>query len=101
MCIGIPMQVKAVEPGYALCVGRGETRRVNTALVGAVAPGDWLLVFLNDAREQIDAGRAAEINATLDLVFGAMQGGVADAPAEFELPSRMSVEQLRQLSGRH
>ncbi len=99
MCIGIPMQVTGTEPGHALCVGRGEHRRVNTALVGDVAAGDWLLVFLGDARERIDAERAAEVNATLDLVFGAMQGDGAGADAGFELPSRMSAEQLRQLAG--
>ena len=59
MCIGIPMQVTAIEPGHAWCEGRDERRRVNTALVNAVSPGDWLLVFLNDARENIDAARAA------------------------------------------
>ncbi|MDR2188814.1 MAG: HypC/HybG/HupF family hydrogenase formation chaperone [Azonexus sp.] len=99
MCIGIPMQVTAIEPGHALCAGRGEQRRVNTALVGAVAAGDWLLVFMNDARERIDAVRAAEVDATLDLVLGALHGGAADAPAEFALPSSMSAETLRQLTG--
>ncbi|MCW5654885.1 HypC/HybG/HupF family hydrogenase formation chaperone [Hydrogenophaga sp.] len=99
MCIGMPMQVVGVEPGHALCKGRGERRRVNTALVGAVAPGDWLLVFLGDARERIDAARAAEVNTALDLVLGAMQGARADTDAGFELPSRMSTEQLRQLAG--
>lgn len=98
MCIGMPMQVTAVEPGHALCEGRGERRRVNTALVGDVAPGDWLLVFLGDARERIDAERALEVNAALDLVLGAMQGQGADGDAGFELPSRMSAEQLRQLA---
>lgn len=98
MCIGIPMQVSAVEPGHAVCEGRGERRRVNTALVGDVAPGDWLLVFLGDARERIDAERASEVNAALDLVLGAMQGHGADGDAGFELPSRMSVAQLRQLA---
>jgi len=103
MCIGIPMQVTAIEPGHAWCEGRGERRRVNTALVGDTGVGDWLLVFLGDARERIDAERAAEVNATLDLVFGAMQGqhtdGGAGGDAGFELPSRMSAEQLRQLAG--
>ncbi len=98
MCIGIPMQVSAVEPGHAVCEGRGERRRVNTALVGTVDAGDWLLVFLGDARERIDAGRAAEVNAALDLVLGALQGEGADADAGFELPSRMSVQQLRQFA---
>ncbi len=99
MCIGMPMQVTAIEPGHAVCEGRGERRRVNTALVGDVAPGDWLLVFLGDARERIDAERASEVNAALDLVLGAMQGQGADGEAGFELPSRMSAEQLRQLAG--
>lgn len=98
MCIGMPMQVTAIEPGHALCEGRGERRRVTTALVGDVVPGDWLLVFLGDARERIDAERASEVNAALNLVLGAMQGQGADGEAGFELPSRMSAEQLRQLA---
>lgn len=95
------MQVTATEPGHAWCEGRGERRRVNTALVGPVEPGDWLLVFLGDARERIDADRAAEVNAALDLVLGAMQGQGADGEAGFTLPSQMTVEQLRRLSGQH
>lgn len=98
MCIGIPMQVRTLEPGHAVCDGRGERRRVNTALVGTLAPGDWLLVFLGDARERIDADRAAEVNATLDLVFDAMHGHGADGDAGFALPSRMSADQLREIA---
>ena len=101
MCIGMPMQVTATEPGHAWCEGRGERRRVSTALVGPVVPGDWLLVFLADAREHIDVDRAAEVNAALDLVLGAMQGLGADGEAGFTLPSQMTAEQLRQLSGQH
>jgi hydrogenase expression/formation protein HypC len=101
MCIGIPMQVITIEPGHAWCEGRGETRRVNTALVNAVVPGDWLLVFLNDARENIDSARAAEVNAALNLVLGAMQGTGASGDAGFFLPSRMTAAQLRALSGQH
>lgn len=95
------MQVTATEPGHAWCEGRGERRRVNTALVGPVEAGDWLLVFLADARERIDADRAAEVNAALDLVLGAMQGLGADGEAGFTLPSQMTTEQLRRLSGQH
>ncbi len=101
MCIGMPMQVTATEPGHAWCEGRGERRRVNTAQAGPVEPGDWLLVFLADAREHIDADRAAEVTAALDLLLGAMQGLGADGEAGFTLPSQMTVEQLRQLSGQH
>lgn len=99
MCIGIPMQVVAAEDRFALCEGRGERRRVSTALVGPVAPGDWLLVFLDDARERIDAQRATEVNAALDLVLSAMQGRDALADIDFALPSQMTAEQMHALTG--
>ncbi len=99
MCIGIPMQVLEADGRFALCEGRGERRRVNTALVGEAAAGEWLLVFLDDAREHIDAERAKEVNAALDLVLGAMQGADALSDVDFALPSQMSAEQLRSLTG--
>lgn len=99
MCIGIPMQVIEADGRFALCEGRGERRRINTALVGDVAPGDWLLVFLDDARERIDAARTAEVNAALDLVLGAMQGADLAVDIDFALPSQMNADQLRALTG--
>jgi len=39
-----------------------------------VAEGDWLLTFLEAARERISEERAAEVNAVLDLVQGALEG---------------------------
>ena len=99
MCIGIPMQVIEADGRFALCEGRGERRRINTSLVGDVAPGDWLLVFLDDARERIDAARAAEVNAALDLVLGAMQGADLAVDIDFALPSQMNADQLRALTG--
>lgn len=99
MCIGIPMQVIEADGRFALCEGRGERRRINTALVGEVRAGDWLLVFLDDARERIDTERAAEVNAALDLVLGAMQGVDLSNNIDFSLPSQMSPEQMRALTG--
>lgn len=99
MCIGIPMQVIEADGRFALCEGRGERRRVNTALVGDVRRGDWLLVFLDDARERIEADRAAEVNAALDLVLGAMQGHGVDRDVDFALPSQMTPEQMKALTG--
>lgn len=102
MCIGVPMQVSAVEPGHAWCEGRGERRRINTALVGEVQVGDWLLIFIDGAREHLDAARAAEVNATLDLIESAMQGAFdvqQPAEASFVLPSAMSAAQVAALSG--
>lgn len=100
MCIALPMQVVRTEPGHAWVAGRGEARLVNTALVGQPRPGDWLLVFLDSARERIDAARAAEVNALLDQVSGAMVG-TADPgfAADFELPSRMDPAALAALTG--
>ncbi|CAG0906858.1 unnamed protein product, partial [Darwinula stevensoni] len=60
----------------AKVVGRGEHKRINTALVGHVNIGDWLLIFMNDAREILSPQRAQEIDATLNMVEAAMQGQV-------------------------
>lgn len=99
MCIGIPMQVLALEPGHAICAGRGERRRVRTALVGDPAPGDWLLIFLDSAQERISAERAREVDATLDLLAAVQAGAGGGAEAGFALPSRLSREQLLALAG--
>jgi len=101
MCIGLPMRVLATEPGFATCAGRGgEQRRVRTALVGAVAPGDWLLIFIDSAQEHISAERAAEVNATLDLLQAANSGQALDPFADvgFDLPSRWTTAELQALS---
>jgi hydrogenase expression/formation protein HypC len=101
MCIGIPMQVVATRDGFARVAGRGDRREVSTALVGDVQSGDWLLIFLDGAREIIDAERAAEVNATLDLVQTVMDGGTSDPLDDpgFSLPSAMTAAQLAALSG--
>lgn len=102
MCIGIPMQVQSVEPGWASVQDGAQLRRVKTTLVGEPAAGQWLLVFLDDAREVISAERAAEVLATLRLLAGALEPAGpegADSVAAFSLPSAMSAEQLLQLTG--
>lgn len=99
MCIGIPMQITALEPGHAQCLGRGEHRRINTALVGPLAAGDWVLVFMDSAQEHISPERAQEINTTLDLMAAALHGDGHDLTVGFSLPSAMSREQILALSG--
>lgn len=93
------MQVRSSSAGHAECEGRGEHRRVNTALVGECAPGDWLLVFLDSAREHITPGRAAEVDAALDLVLCAVNGQAADADPGFVLPSSLNAAQVAALTG--
>lgn len=102
MCIGMPLRVIEAWPGAALAEGRGLRERVDTRLVGDVAPGQWLLVFQGAARECIDATRAAEVNAALDLLDAALTGNDAGPAADdpgFELPSRWSAAQLAALAG--
>lgn len=94
MCIGWPMQVLHTRPGFATVQRGTEQREVRTALVAPVQPGDWLLVFLDDARERLEPERAAEISATLALVEAALCA-TPGAGAPFELPSAMSAEQLQ------
>lgn len=95
MCIGIPMQVTIAESGFAFCLDRGEHRRISTLLVGDCAPGDWLLVFLEDAREKIDSARAAEINEVLAMLQLALKGQPDEITVpEFILPSSMSVAEV-------
>ncbi|MDE2160643.1 MAG: HypC/HybG/HupF family hydrogenase formation chaperone, partial [Burkholderiales bacterium] len=99
----LPMRVLRSQPGRALVAGRGERREVATALVGDVAPGAWLLVFIDSAREVISAARAAEVDATLDLLqaaLGAAPWPTAPAAAPFKLPSTMSAAELAALAGR-
>ena len=103
MCIGIPMQVTRVEPGHAICQGRGEMRRVRTALVGDIQAGDWVLIFLDSAQEVINEDRAREINSALDLLAACLQESTPNSPmrdgtVDFDLPSRMSREELLALS---
>ena len=74
MCIGIPLQVIRCEGHSALCIGRGAEHRIDLSLVGAQAPGTWLLTFLGTAREVIGADSAALINAALDGLEAAMAG---------------------------
>lgn len=106
MCIGLPMIVRSTRPGFATVEGRGDVRDVNTALVGDVRAGQWLLVFLDGARERIDAGRAAEVNAALDLLAGALGASPSAPPAMpaepgFALPSALSAADVAAMTQAH
>jgi hydrogenase expression/formation protein HypC len=74
MCIGIPMQVVEAGPVYAWCEGMGERRRIDMRLIGDVAAGQWVLVFLESARELLSADDAARIGDALRALDLAMCG---------------------------
>lgn len=103
MCIGTPMRVIESWRDGALVAGRGRVERIDTRLVsdGAVPPGQWLLVFQSAARELLDEARAAEVDAALDLLEAALAGDAAGARGDpgFVLPSSLSTEALRSLTG--
>ncbi|MDU8929647.1 HypC/HybG/HupF family hydrogenase formation chaperone [Alisedimentitalea sp. MJ-SS2] len=78
MCMGLPMQVAESGAGYALCNYQGGVRRIDTMLVGDQPPGTWLLVFIDAAREVIDAQEAQKITDALSALDAVMAGGPAD-----------------------
>lgn len=82
MCLGIPAQVVECAEHYARCLSRGQELRIDIRLVGAQAPGTWLLCFLDAAREVIDAERAAAITAAL-AALDAVNAGASDLSAFF------------------
>ena len=69
------MQVVEIEGVFAWCEGRNGLSRINTMLLGSVAPGQWLLTFLDTAREAIDSERAVLINSALDALSVVANGG--------------------------
>ncbi len=102
MCIGTPMRVIESWPGAALAAGRGRVERIDTRLLGGDLPcGQWVLEFQGAARELLDEQRAAEIDAALDLLEGALAGDAAMALSDpgFALPSSITPAQLAQLAG--
>jgi hydrogenase expression/formation protein HypC len=74
MCIGLPMRVIECEGGCAVCEGQGERRTIDMMLVGAQAPGTWVLVFLDAAREVVTPEHAARVGQALKALELAMTG---------------------------
>jgi len=74
MCIGLPMQVIETGPGYSVCDWCGERRRVDTRLIDEPTPGDWLLVFIDTAREIISEERARLVSNALLAIEQASRG---------------------------
>ena len=68
------MQVVEIEGVFAWCEGRNGRKRIDTMLLGEVEPGQWLLTFLDCAREIIDMERAALVNSALDALDLAAAG---------------------------
>jgi len=78
MCLGIPMQVLETDGFTALCVGRGEERRVNVMLIEEVPPGGWVLVHLDNAVRVLDEDEVEPLNNALDAILLAARGENVD-----------------------
>ncbi len=75
MCIGIPKRVVSVDGEFAMCRREGGAdERINMMLVGAQAPGTWVLTSLGLAREVLNEAEAATINDALAAVDAAIRG---------------------------
>ncbi|MFT4277388.1 MAG: HypC/HybG/HupF family hydrogenase formation chaperone [Rhodopseudomonas sp.] len=74
MCVGVPMTVISTDGASALCERRAEQRLVSTALIGEVAIGDRLLVFIDSAIRKLDPDEAQQIDDALDGLAAAIEG---------------------------
>lgn len=101
MCIGQPVQVIEALGDVAWVTGRDGPERLDLRLIGAVAPGDWLLAFRGAARERLAPARAAEVRAALALLEAALAHDIAGAAAapRFDLPSALDAAALAALTG--
>lgn len=74
MCIGVPMQITAVDGLVARCTGRDGEHAIDISLVGDVRSGDWVMVFLGAAREVISPETAQSTLDALEALHMAMRG---------------------------
>ena len=76
MCVGIPMRVVRSVAGGACCdcEGRGRAQRLDMMLVGEQAAGSWVLASRGVAVRVLTADEAAQVNAALDALEGALAG---------------------------
>jgi len=83
MCLAIPMRVVSGDGLIAWCEGRGERRRLDLALVGAQAPGTWLVAFRDVARQVLTDDEARSLNLALDGLEAALRGDTGNLDAYF------------------
>lgn len=75
MCIGIPMQLTAVDGIVGHATDRGQPQLLDLSLLPGVRAGDWVLGFLGTAREVLAEPEALLILKALDGLSDIMAGG--------------------------
>ena len=84
MCIGRPLRIVEMHGFSAVCADAdGRREDVDMSLVGAQAPGTWVLVFLGHARGVLDADEAARIRDALTALDDVMRGAAPDVDRLF------------------
>lgn len=80
MCIGVPLQVVALEEHHAWCEADGQRERLDMALVGAQPLGTWVLAFQGAARQVLGENEAAQARAGRRALAAVLSGeGQVDA----------------------
>ena len=75
MCIGVPMQVSAMEgEAAAWCNDRGERVLLDMLIVGPQPAGAWVLAFQGAARHVMSPDDAAQTLVALQALAAAMAG---------------------------
>jgi hydrogenase expression/formation protein HypC len=74
MCVTRPARVVAVAGDRATVIVAGHAVEVDTRLVGAIAPGDRLLIHAGLALQTIDADEAREMEEMLALLGSDEEG---------------------------
>ena len=73
MCLGVPMQVKAIENEMAICEIDGVQREASLMMIDGVAIGDYVLIHAGFAIERIDE---EEARLTLQALRDALDKGL-------------------------
>ncbi|OOY19823.1 hydrogenase [Thioclava sp. DLFJ5-1] len=85
MCVGIPVQLLAVDGIRGEVLEEGQPGIIDLSLTPDAKPGDWLLAFLGASREVITEDEAQKISAALGGLRALMQGGdLGDAFADLD-----------------
>ncbi|MBK1702137.1 HypC/HybG/HupF family hydrogenase formation chaperone [Thiococcus pfennigii] len=73
MCLGIPMQIRAIDGLVARCEAKGVVRDLSLLMLEheSLAVGDFVVAHLGHATEKITPERAAEAWALYDEILAA------------------------------
>ena len=74
MCLGVPMQVKAIANEMAICEIDGVRREASMMMIDDIAVGDYVLIHAGFAIEKIDE---EEARLTLQALRNALDMGLA------------------------